>query len=427
MLYAEKKDISTQQKGDFTLKKIISSTLCLILLLALVLPTLTACGNKDIFRLGKYTITEKEYVYLTGMFKKQVLVSLSPDEKLTDEDLSMEVSSGVTLSEYINYKYRASFEQSILTLLYSQLMFDELGLSLTDDEKNSLEATAEAVALYYGADNLADFGFDKKTLLSIYEKQYKENKVRAHILGENDSNVTSEQIESYYLDNYLRYKTIIINTVYRIHTDSAGVHSFVYLTEDEKERQETIVVELKELLINKNMDYNYTYLKDDLNLTYDELWEKYSDDKFYPGGCYDTSSPSQTQLANDNVLSAAYQSKVGEIKTVTAKRFFEESGSISGENGTTTVKPGDYFEYGTVFVKRLALDSKPYERPENSDFFPEGVLKTTVANYVYYKTLMDHEATNSLTIDVASKGASITFDTVKANELDYYYIHGKTE
>ena len=264
------------------MKKLISRALCLILLLVLALPTLTACGNKEVFTLGKYSITEKEYIYLTGMFKKQALVSISPNETLTDDDLAYEISSGVTLGQYLNYKYRLSFEQSILTLLYSQLLFDEYGLSLTDDEISTIKATAASVAYYYGDKALSDYGFDKETLASVYEKQYKENKVRQYILGENNEKITAEQMENYYLENYLRYKTIIINTVYKIHTDSSGNSSFVYLTDGEKERQELLEKELRELLINENKSYNYIILKDDLNLSYDELWEKYSDDKFYP-------------------------------------------------------------------------------------------------------------------------------------------------
>ena len=409
------------------MKKLISRTLCLILMLILALPLLTACGNKEVIKLGKYSLTQKEYVYLAGMYKKQSLVAISPNEMLTDDDLSLEISSGVTLGQYLNYKYGAAFEQSILSLLYSQLLFDEYGLTLTEEEKANINATAESIAYYYGDDALSAYGFDKKTLKSVYEKQYKENKVRQYILGENNEKITSEQKENYYLDNYLRYKTIIINTVYTIHTDSEGNKSFVYLTEDEKERQELLIKELKELLINKNKDYSYILLKDDLNLSYDELWEKYSDDKFYPGGCYETSNPTKEELQNNSVLSAAYQSKVGEIKTVTAKRYFGSSGEITGESGTTTIKPGDYFEYGTVFVKRLALDPSPYVKEENRDFFPQSSFEAAVASTVYFNVLTEYEATSAHKIEFTKKATEITFDTVKANELDYYYFYGEDD
>ena len=414
------------------MKKTISRALCLLLLIVVTLPVFSSCGNDDVYKLGDYSITQKEYNYLAGMFKKQVLVSINPD--LTDSDLSLELQSGVTLSEYLEYSYRTGFEQSVLTLLYSQLLFDEYGLELTDEELTYIDATAAAVVSYYGEYSTKQFnsiakeyGFDDKTLRSIYLKQYKENKVRQHILGENNENLTDDQIDSYYKDNYLRYKTIIINTLYAVHTDSNGDQTFVYLSEDEKKSQELLVTELKELLVNNNKNYEYVILKDDLDLSYDELWEKYSDDKFYPGGCYETSHPTDEQLINSNVLAAAYQSKVGDVKAVTAKRYFSGSGSISGEGGETEIKPGDYFEYGTVFVKRLPLDEKPYKKAENIDFFPTGAIESATANQVYYNTLMEHEKTSALTVEVSNKLEETIFENVKANELDYYILHGEQE
>ncbi len=400
-------------------------------MLILTLPVLTACGNKDIFKLGKYSITEKEYTYLMGMFKKQILVNEAKNAgatfDFTDEDLSREIQSGVTLGKYIDYKYRASFEQSVLSLLYSQLLFDEYDLSLSLEDEAYIKLAVNEIVNTFGEDKLKEYGFDRKTLLSVYEKQSKENKVRAYLLGENNEKVTEEEIESYYLKNYLRYKIIVINTLYKTHTDSAGEKSMVFLSDAEKERQEMLVVELKELLVNQNKNYKYEILKDDLGLTYDQLWEKYSDDKTYPDGGYGPSSPSEEELANNKLLSAAYHSEVGGIKTIVAEKHFTSGATVNGENGTITINPGDYFEYGTVFVKRLPLDSKPYEDPENSSFFPIGGIKAAVANELYFKKLMEHEASSALKMKISEKGASITFYTVKANELDYYFLYGEDE
>ena len=194
------------------------------------------------------------------------------------------------------------------------------------------------------------------------------------------------------------------------------------LDEDEKKEKEQLVAELKELLINKNTDYDYILLKDDINLSYEELWEKYSDDKFYPAGLYETSQPSAEQLANSNVLSAAYQSKVGEIKTVTAKRYFEGDSSL--ENEEITVKPGDYFEYGTIFVKRLELDEAPYEKKVNKDFFDKDTFEAAVYNYVYFKAISAFQETLPYQATISRLIEGKGFATIKANELDYYYFAG---
>lgn len=419
-------------KGVIKLKKTASRLLCLLLLILVFVPVFSGCNkNKVLYELGEHTITEKEYVYLMGMFKKQLIVSINSslpsNEKLTEESLTVENQNGVSYNSFLYQTYRESFEQSILTLLYSQLLFDEYGLELTEDERLTINSTAAAIVAYYGESTLKDYGFDGETLRSVYEKQFKENKVRQYILGENNSNITDEQIESYYQNNYLRYKMIIINTEYKLHKDSNGETSMVRLSEDEKKSQELLVKELRELLVNNNKSYNYVLLKDDLNLSYDELWEKYSDEKFYPSGEYRPSDPTDKELESSNVWSAAYQSKVGEVKAVTAKRYFKEGASIGGEGESITVKPGDYFEYGTIFVKRLALDKEPYNRTENNDFFPAGVLEGATANYVYFTTLMEHEKESSLSIDVSEKVVDITFENVLANELDYYYLHAEEQ
>ena len=412
------------------MKKAICRTLCVLFLIILIIPSLSACrGERAMYELGDYKITEKEYNYLMGMFKKKVLVTF--DSSLTDDSLSLELASGVTLGDYLEARYREGFEQSLMSLLYAQSLFDELGLELTDEEISYINATATAVVAYYGNYSVKQFnklakqyGFDDEAMRNVYEMQYKENKVREHILGKNDSKIQESDRDSYYRYAYLRYQTLIINTVYKLHTDSSGEVKFVLLDEYEKEERERLVLELRELLVNKNMDFDYILLKEDKNLSYMELWEKYSDDKFYPSGLYETSNPDAEQLNNSNVLSAAYQSKAGEVKVVTAKRYFEGDSSL--ENEDVTIKPGDYFEYGSIFVMRLDLDDGAYNRRESEIFFGES-FEAGVSNYTFYQALSKHQESLPYEVDISTKVLNYTFASVKANELDYYYFAGSEE
>lgn len=422
---------TNNSKGDFTLKKAICRTLCLVFVVVLFIPLLSSCGkDKSMYELGDYKITEKEYCYLMGMFKKKVLASYG--SSLTDDSLSQEISAGVTLGDYLEGRYRDGFEQSVLSLLYSQSLFDTLGLSLSADEINTMNATATAVIAYYGNYSESEFdkiaksyGFDNDAMRSVYEMQFKENKLRHHLLGENYEKVTDADREEYYRESYLRYQTLIVNTLYKLHTDSTGEVSFQLLDEYEKAEREQLVLELKELLVNNNLDYDYIILKDDKNLSFEKLWEKYSDDKFYPRGLYETSKPTPEQLANSNVLSAAYNSKIGETKVVTAKRYFEGEGSL--DNGDTTIKPGDYFEYGSVFVKRLELDASAYDRPENKLFFSDDTFESAVYNYVFFEHLSAHQDSLPYEVKISTKITEYTFASVKANELDYYLFVSEDE
>lgn len=409
------------------MKRIICHTLCLIFTVLLLIPMLSACGkDKNIYELGEYAITEKEYNYLMGMFKKRALASLGGS--LTDDSFETEIGDGHTFGEYFEARYRDGFEQSVMTLLYSQSLFDELGLSLTDEEKSTINATATAIIAYYGNYNegefnklAKDYGFDDEAMRHVYEMQFKENKVRQHLLGIDNESIKESEREEYYQETYLRYKMLIVNTLYKLHTDSSGEVKFVLLDEYEKAERELLSKELRELLVNKNMEYDYILLKDDLSLSFDELWEKYSDDTYYPGGIYGPAHPTEEQLSGSNTLSAAYESKVGEVKVVTAKRYFE--GNASLEDGNTTIKPGDYFEYGDVFVKRLELNEGGYDKKANREFFGES-FEAGVANAVYYKAILNHADSLPYDIMISDKLAEYTFASVKSNELDYYFFEG---
>ena len=189
------------------MKKAISRTLCLIFIVIMIVPIASSCGkDKAIYSLGEYEITEKEYNYLFGMFKKKVLVSMGGD--LSDEDMLQEISEGITLADYLEARYRDGFEQSVLALLLSQAIFDELGLSLTDEELSTINATATAMVAYFGNysekefnNKAKDYGFDDDAMRSVYEMQFKENKVRDYYLGVNNEKVTDENRESYYREN----------------------------------------------------------------------------------------------------------------------------------------------------------------------------------------------------------------------------------
>ena len=421
------------KRGKTDVKKALCRTLCLILLIILVVPAISSCGKeKNAYELGEYVITEKEYNYLLGLFKKRVMVSLDPS--LTDDELVYEMENGVTIANYIESTYRQGFEQSVLTLLYAQSLFDKLGLSLTDEEMSTIKASATAVCAYFGGydmdqfDKIAEpYGFDSDTLFSVYEKQFKENKVRQHLLGASNEKITDKQKSDYYYANYMRYQLFVVNTTYKTYVEDGEV-KMLPLNEDEKKEKTRLVTELKELLINKNLDFDYIILKDQTHLSYEELWELYDDDNrengHYKYGCYSSSNPTIAELDANNTLSAAFLSTEGEVRSVIANRYFSDGGTLGSGDDKITINPGDYFEYGTVFVKRLPLNEKAYELEENKDFFG-ATFMPAVANSVYYNILAEHEKSLPYQTMVSDKVNKITFSSIKSNDLDYYFLYGE--
>ena len=85
----------------------------------------------------------------------------------------------------------------------------------------------------------------------------------------------------------------------------------------------------------------------------------------------------------------------GECGVIDAKRYFDGDGTIKTENGEEEIKAGDYFTYGSAFIKKLPMEEKAYEKEENKEFFPKESFLSSVAQYTYYKRLSDYEKENN--------------------------------
>ncbi len=408
---------------SFKLKNVILRALCVLIVAIMLVSMLASCGTSDdVYVLGEHSIKADEYQYLLGMYKKKIMASMGT----TEAQIGLEIDNGITLGEYLEMMHRESFDASVVSLLYSLALFDEYGLTLTEDEKSDARTTAAAVIASYGNfsemkfNELAeDFGFSADTLYSVYEKQAKERKLAKHLYGENWEKLTEKQKDRYFENSYMHFQVIIVNTLYK---ELDG--EYVNLTKNERENQLRIATELEELLVKKNMDFNYIFI--DKNASYEELFEKYSDDTLYPGGYY-MQHPTLAQMEASNTLAAATVLKDGECQVVTAKRYFDGDGEITTSDGKTEVKKGDYIEYGSAIVKRLPLEDDAYKMEENKDFFPESTFNSGAASFDFSTLLSEYQENAMFEILVSDKSKEYTFTNVLANEFDYYYFYGTSE
>ena len=117
-----------------------------------------------------------------------------------------------------------------------------------------------------------------------------------------------------------------------------------------------------------------------------------------------------------------------EVNTVKWEaRPFATSYTVT-ENGTETVKEGDYFEYGTAFIKRLEIDDGAWKKEENKDFFDEKQFLTGAAQINLFKTFQSFESTMPYTLVASEENKSkYSFIITPANYLDYDYLHGETK
>ena len=429
------------------MSKPVKRTLCVILCVLLILTVVIlifACSPSSVYELGPYSLSEDEYAYLMCTYKRSLIDDLGIDESYL---LYPADQSGKTYGQALEEMYRESyFEQSVYNLIYSLALFDEYGLSLTDEEQKSVESAANSVIYYYGNGSAAQFdslaepyGFSHKTIKSIYEKQAKETAVVNHIFGKEFSKITAEQKNNFYKDNYLHFQVIVLNTVYQKNAD--GTYS--NLSESERKTRLELEKELTAFLCSEDMNFNYKILPSILkkpvviekdgkkvpNVTYEELWENkiINDDSLYPNGYYMV-NPTPYQLMSITTLTTAFNTKIGDVSVSAAKRYFDGNGSITTENGEEEIKEGDYFQYGSAYIKRLPIQENAWSDEANKDFFPSDTFLPAVASDVLFHTMQEFEKTSPYTL---TRDTGImerySLETIPANNLDYEYLHGTNE
>ena len=418
------------------MRKTFLKTLCLILSLLLCLPVFVSCGSEEVYELGPYSINEEEYAYLLSSYKRQIIESIGLDETYIDTPVTD--TSSMTYGEYIEQMYRQNFEQSVYSLLYAQALFDEYGLSLTEAEQESIKNVADTIISLIGSGStsrfdslVSSYGFSSDAIYSVYEKQAKESAVVSYLFGKNYEKLTDDQKEDYFAENYIHFQVLVVNTLYFQTTDG----KFANLSTEEREAQLQLEKELIQLLVNeKDPTFEYKILpailgrEDVSDATYEELWNNslINDDMVYAGGWYMV-KPNAYQLTQKTTLSQAMLTMENDVSAISAKRYFEGEGSITTENGEEKINKGDYFEYGTAFIKRLPMEDGAWKKDENKDFFGDSFI-SSVAQSTLIGTLQSFAQTSPYTLmENTELLAEYSLTTIPANYVDYDYFHPSKE
>ncbi len=425
----------------FNVRKTFLRTLCLILSLILFLPVFVSCGTDNVYELGPYSINEEEYAYLLSTYKRRVIESIGLDESYMDAPVTD--NDTMTYGEYIEKMYRSDFEQSVYSLLYAQALFDEYGLSLTKEQEDSIKRLGDTVVGTIGNgssarfdDYVSSYGFTHDAIYSVYEKQAKESVVISYLFGDNYSKLTDEAKEEYFQENYIHFQVLVVNTLY--FKDSNG--NFANLDESERQAQIQLENELIQLFIGpEDPSFQFKILpailkekginKDVREVTYEELWSisLINDDMEYAGGWYMT-KPNAYQLTQKTTLSQAMLTMENDISAIAAKRYFDGDGYIKTENGSEEVKKGDYFEYGTAFIKRLPMEAGAWKKAENKDFFEDSSFIAGVASSSLLSTLKKYSQLSEYTLmQNAELIVEFSLATTPANYIDYDYFHPTEE
>ena len=409
------------------MKKIIIRTLCALLCVLLMPVCFVSCGEKTVFSLGPYKINEDHYRYLASIHNRQQFESFGIS---IESPWEAKFESGLTVAQAVD-STTSTFKNNVYMLLFSQLLFDTYELELSETVKNTIEQNVLTVTKYFGGSeqkfniNSRPYGFTADTLRDIYTMQAKQTIVMEYLYGAQGEKISTEKLDELYNKNYMRFQTIVINNVYKVvtETDSEGkeVSKMEMLTEGEIAQRNNIIDDLTNLFISPQEGYVYKVI--DPTMSYEMLYSLYSDDKAYPMGCY---SPIPSSAASQNAITAAALLKENDVAKVKAKRFFQKGGSFQIGGETVTINPGDYFEYGSVFVKKLSMTERAYDDENYKSFFTN--FRTSACSVLYAEHISNFQE-NETNQHIKDHGISsdISLSSVAPNNLDYLFLFSSSQ
>ena len=403
----------------------ILSFILLICILAGAMLCFSSCKNDTVFSLGKYKIKEDHYRYLASIHNRKQYASYQLDITTPFE---AKFENGLTVGQALDTT-QSSFLNEIYMLLYSQLLFDIYELEMPKELEDTVESNVTTIVNYYGGyseqkfnQKSRNYGFTAKTMREIYTMQTKQSLVIAHLFGENGENIEKDSLDEIYEKNYMRFQTLVINNVYKvvkeINDEGEEVSVAEALTELEIEERNNIIADLTNLFIEPKEGYEYKVI--DPTKSYEELYALYSDDKAYPKGCY---SQFPRNAGAQNAITAAALLRENDVAKVNANRFFSQGGTFELGGEKVTINAGDYFNYGSVFVKRLPLTDAAYENEDFKDFF--GSFKASATSILYSEHIADFQ-TNEAGYQIKDHGVyeGIALSSVYPNNLDYNFLYG---
>lgn len=229
------------------------------------------------------------FLYLLTAIQKSMYSDMV-DSYGGDWETVVNTQTGETFSDML---YELVIKSAKSSLVCEYLHDNVYGLSLTDEQKQSIDNQVQSMAENYGSkelleEQLSKYSADIDTLKRYFELSIKQaNLYNAFYSETGVHKISDEQIMKYFEDNYSVVTHIYFNTVSKVKPDGTAVS----LTEEEKAQKETIAKEV----------YNRVLAGED----FFELRTQYSEDayesEYYPNGffvTYDTSFPTDFTVAS---------------------------------------------------------------------------------------------------------------------------------
>ena len=192
-------------------KKIVAVFLLTILSVSMILtgcskPVMTAKGED--MKAGYYSF----YVHWQRDYYKELL-------KGYNYDITAVIDNYYTETETVRESIINTAKSQYLTFVVVSEKFEELGLSLTEQQQADIEKQyAEEWVETYGESGmkkiLKTLGLKQEEFLNLLSVEYKSDAILEYYYGENGvTPITEQDKKDYYNENYYRFKYILFTTV----------------------------------------------------------------------------------------------------------------------------------------------------------------------------------------------------------------------
>ncbi|MBQ8344966.1 MAG: hypothetical protein IJY42_01725 [Clostridia bacterium] len=218
--------------------KVCKTMVAVLLSLCLLLASLAGCGakGKTLLELEGSELSVNLFTLFLSRMKGNLCSSYSFGESALSPsfwDIQMN-ENGQTYNDYYTDKV-LSDSKTYLAALY---LFEEQGLKLPDSYVQEIDAELqEMLELHAGGSKtqfnslLGEYGVNYDLLREAYLLEAKIEYLKLTRYGENGSLVSSELVEQYYQNNYVRFKQVFLSTQRGVYeTDANG--DDVYYRED---------------------------------------------------------------------------------------------------------------------------------------------------------------------------------------------------
>ncbi len=313
--------------------------------------TFTGCSSSgtSVMTYNDTKISENEFQYYLATYKGKFKQTYT-DFADTAEFYASEISEGTTYEQYL-------FDmvvENVKRTLVCDALFDEMGLKLNSSVEEQIDYYIDDYITEYANGNknqfnaaLAEYGINAAMLKEIYLRDEKTAAVFDALYGSSGTTpVTDADRTAYLEENYIRVRHIYVNNKYVYATDADG---YALYTEDGLKQTQAMEGEelgAKNALIAA-IDESLANGDD-----FEAVYEAFSEDKYYANGYYLTRN---TDFVSE-VVASAFELEEGEYVKVES-------------------------DYGTHYIKKLALDETPWDDESNADFFTD--YDTIVAEHLF--------------------------------------------